>query len=95
MVGVWDLTPGVNEGEPSVEDGERKRKRRKQAPGTVITKVRSFVLLSFPSTASFSPFLGTWTDSVHVLVVASLGPAGTRGQSVESDIRSRGPVKSL
>lgn len=95
MVGVWDLTPGVNEGEPSVEDGERKRKRRKQAPGTVITKVRSLFSFPFPSRHRFPLFLGTWTDSVHALVVASLGPAGTRGQSVESDIRSRGPVKSL
>ena len=39
LVGIWDLTNGVNEGEPGLEDGERKRKRRK--PGVVITKVGS------------------------------------------------------
>lgn len=41
LVGVWDLTPGVNEGEPEVEGGERKKKRRKHVPGVVIGKVRS------------------------------------------------------
>mgnify|MGYP001586680640 FL=1 len=41
IVGVWDLTPGVNEGEPEVDGtGERRKKRRKQAPGIVISKVR-------------------------------------------------------
>ncbi|GAA5970483.1 hypothetical protein JCM11641_007322 [Rhodosporidiobolus odoratus] len=31
LVGLWDLTPGVNEGDvPEVEDGDRKKKRRKQ-----------------------------------------------------------------
>jgi hypothetical protein len=39
VVGVWDLTPGVNEGEPQEDGSERKKKRRKQAPGTVIVKV--------------------------------------------------------
>lgn len=38
-MGVWDLTPGVNEGEPQEDGSERKKKRRKQAPGTVIVKV--------------------------------------------------------
>ena len=41
LIGIWDLTNGVNEGEPGLEDGERKRKRRK--PGVVITKVSPFV----------------------------------------------------
>ncbi|ORY59879.1 ribosome biogenesis protein YTM1 [Leucosporidium creatinivorum] len=35
IVGVWDLTPGVNEGEPQEDGSERKKKRRKQAPGTM------------------------------------------------------------
>jgi len=43
VVGVWDLTPGVNEGEPT-EEGAPKRKRRKQAPGTVIAKTPVSVL---------------------------------------------------
>jgi ribosome biogenesis protein YTM1 len=43
VVGVWDLTPGVNEGEPEEDGSERKKKRRKQAPGVVIAKVRSVI----------------------------------------------------
>lgn len=40
LVGVWDLTPGVNEGDVVDElAGERKKKRRKQATGSVISKV--------------------------------------------------------
>ena len=34
------MTPGVNEGEPEVEGGERKKKRRKHVAGVVIGKVR-------------------------------------------------------
>ena len=49
IVGVWDLTPGVNEGEPEEDGSERKKKRRKQAPGTVIAKVRPCATLTFNS----------------------------------------------
>ncbi|SCZ91312.1 BZ3500_MvSof-1268-A1-R1_Chr1-2g01326 [Microbotryum saponariae] len=40
VVGVWDLTKGVNEGDAIEDDGqERKKKRRRAAPGTVVNKV--------------------------------------------------------
>lgn len=41
IIGVWDLTKGVNEGEQSEEGGERKKKRRKAVPGVAIGKVRT------------------------------------------------------
>ncbi|GAA6012123.1 hypothetical protein JCM10207_005137 [Rhodosporidiobolus poonsookiae] len=44
LIGLWDLTPGVNEGDVEVEEVERKKKRRKQltnivnkSPLTVLT----------------------------------------------------------
>lgn len=40
LVGVWDLTAGVNEGDVDVEGGERKKKRRRAQPGVIIAKVR-------------------------------------------------------
>lgn len=55
VVGVWDLTPGVNEGEPT-EEGAPKRKRRKQAPGTVIAKSPVSVLLGHTGKVSRAIF---------------------------------------
>ncbi|BGP31226.1 ribosome bioproteinsis protein ytm1 [Rhodotorula toruloides] len=43
LVGLWDLTPGVNEGDVELEGGERKKKRRKQS-GAVVNKTPMAVL---------------------------------------------------
>ncbi|GAA5907059.1 hypothetical protein JCM6882_005158 [Rhodosporidiobolus microsporus] len=43
IIGLWDLTPGVNEGEADVEDGDRKKKRRRQST-TVVNKTPITVL---------------------------------------------------
>ncbi|GAA5855598.1 hypothetical protein JCM8547_001611 [Rhodosporidiobolus lusitaniae] len=37
LIGLWDLTPGVNEGDAELEDGDRKKKRRKQTT-TIVNK---------------------------------------------------------
>ncbi|BGP15196.1 hypothetical protein JCM10213_000854 [Rhodosporidiobolus nylandii] len=43
LVGLWDLSPGVNEGDALEEDGDRKKKRRRQST-TVVNKTPLTVL---------------------------------------------------
>lgn len=38
LIGLWDLTPGVNEGEADLEGADRKKKRRRQST-MVVNKV--------------------------------------------------------
>lgn len=38
LIGLWDLTPGVNEGDAELEGADRKKKRRRQST-TVVNKV--------------------------------------------------------
>lgn len=45
LIGLWDLTPGVNEGEADLEGADRKKKRRRQST-TVVNKVRALVPLA-------------------------------------------------
>lgn len=70
---MWDLTPGVNEGEPQEDGSERKKKRRKQAPGTVIVKV-GLKYLSCIEPKVLTPLL-TPTDP-------RLGPEGPHWQGL-------------
>ncbi|BGP39129.1 ribosome bioproteinsis protein ytm1 [Rhodotorula kratochvilovae] len=43
LIGLWDLTPGANEGEVELEGADRKKKRRRQST-TVVNKSPSAVL---------------------------------------------------
>ncbi|GAA5894528.1 hypothetical protein JCM8208_006265 [Rhodotorula glutinis] len=43
LIGLWDLTPGVNEGEADLEGADRKKKRRRQST-TIVNKAPSAVL---------------------------------------------------
>lgn len=64
VVGVWDLTPGVNEGEPQ-EDGSQRKKRRKQAPGTVINKSPVSVLTGHQGKVSRAIFDRTTAETAY------------------------------
>lgn len=45
LIGLWDVTPGVNDGEAfDLDNGERRKKRRKQAPGVAVQKTPMGVL---------------------------------------------------
>ena len=45
LIGLWDLTPGVNEGDADLEGADRKKKRRRQST-TVVNKVSLHTICS-------------------------------------------------
>lgn len=57
LIGLWDLTPGVNEGDADLEGADRKKKRRRQST-TVVNKVslHAIVLLHDSSSDQESYF---------------------------------------
>ncbi|KDE06923.1 hypothetical protein MVLG_02810 [Microbotryum lychnidis-dioicae p1A1 Lamole] len=64
VVGVWDLTKGVNEGDAIEDDGqERKKKRRRAAPGTVVNKTPVSALLGHTGKISRAIFSSSFLTS--------------------------------
>ncbi|SCV67941.1 BQ2448_62 [Microbotryum intermedium] len=64
VVGVWDLTKGVNEGDAIEDDGqERTKKRRRAAPGTVINKTPVSALLGHTGKISRAIFSSSFSTS--------------------------------
>ncbi|GAA5958116.1 hypothetical protein JCM21900_002916 [Sporobolomyces salmonicolor] len=55
LIGVWDLTPGVNEGDADLEGADRKKKRRRQST-TVVNKSPVSVLRGHTNKVSRAVF---------------------------------------